>query len=191
MSRITNARAAGHRSASAGGLLFPMDLLYKHAGVPPPKVRRISANKLPSPYRSLLVHEDSMTATLERHFGVPLGLRTLSTRKSAEGYFRRVLLVRSDTGRPVVMGAARISLGAFKPRVRARILENDVPLGRVLHGEGVDYFSRPLAFLAITPNPEMMGVFWMRDPHTLFGRRTDMIHQGKKIGDIVEILLLV
>ena len=190
MPRVTNARA-GRRSSSAAGLLFPLDLLYEHAGVPPPKVVRIAPDKIPPPYRSLLVHEDSMTATLEHHFGGPLGLRTLSTRMSAAGYFRRVLLVRADTGHPVAMGAARVTLGAFPPRVRARILDNDVPLGRLLHGEGIDYVSRPQAFLAVTPNAEMMGVFWMRRPQTLFGRRTDMIHRGNQIGDIVEILRLV
>ncbi len=51
--------------------------------------------------------------------------------------------------------------------------------------------SRPKLFLSLTPNPEMMGVFWMREPRTLYGRRTEMIHDGTKIGDIVEILPLV
>jgi hypothetical protein len=54
----------------------------------------------------------------------------------------------------------------------------------------VKYESRPVAFLAIKPNPEMMGVFWMREARTLFGRRTEMIHDGAKIGDIVEVLPL-
>ena len=43
----------------------------------------------------------------------------------------------------------------------------------------------------ITPNPEMMGVFWMREPRTLYGRQTEVIHHGAKIGDIVEVLPLV
>jgi hypothetical protein len=46
-------------------------------------------------------------------------------------------------------------------------------------------------FLAVIPNPEMMGVFWMREPKTLYGRRTEMIRNGTKIGDIVEVLPLV
>jgi hypothetical protein len=37
----------------------------------------------------------------------------------------------------------------------------------------------------------MMGVFWMREPRTLYGRRTEMVHDGRKIGDIVEVLPLV
>ena len=38
------------------------------------------------------------------------------------------------------------------------------------------------------PNPEMMGVFWMREPRTLYGRRTEVIRHGSKVGDIVEVL---
>lgn len=189
--RVPKTRVTGRRSASADDLLFPLNVLYERSGVAPLKVRRISAGKIPLPYRTLLDHENSMTSTLERHSGGRLGLRTLSTRMTSTGYFRRVLLVRSDTGQPLAMGAARINLAALLPKVRARILLNADPLGRVLHGEGVDYISRPQAFLAVTPNQEMMGVFWMRDPQTLFGRRTEMIHQGRKIGDVVEILPLL
>ena len=46
-------------------------------------------------------------------------------------------------------------------------------------------------FLQVTPNAEMMGVFWMREPKTLYGRRTEMMQDGEKIGDIVEVLPLV
>jgi chorismate-pyruvate lyase len=173
---------------SANGLLYPLDMLYERAGVSPPKVRRLSPDQIPQPYRELLVHENSMTVTLERHVGGPLGVRTLSTRMRLASYYRRVLLVRVDSGQPVAMGAARVTLTAFTPRVRARILENKVPLGRILKDQHVAYISRPQAFLGITPNAEMMGVFWMREPQLLFGRRTDMIHEGHKIGDIVEIL---
>lgn len=93
--------------------------------------------------------------------------------------------------RPIEMGAIRIDLAAFKPRMRALILEKRVPLGRLLRGGGVDYRSRPALFLAVTPNPEMMGVFWMREPRPLYGRKTEMSVGGRKVGDIVEILPLV
>ena len=79
----------------------------------------------------------------------------------------------------------------FPERIRKQILKNDVPLGRLLRDGGVEYESRPKMFLSVTPNPEMMGVFWMREPKTLYGRRTEMIHNGVKIGDIVEVLPLV
>ena len=89
------------------------------------------------------------------------------------------------------MGAIRIQVDAFSEPIRRQILENEIPLGRLLRDGGVQYESRPKAFLAVTPNSEMMGVFWMPEPRTLYGRRTEMIHEGSKVGDIVEVLPLV
>jgi len=186
-SRATRAGGAD-RAASSADQLYPLSVLCRLAGVPLPRARRISVASIPPPYRDLLVHEESMTATLEHHFADVMDLRTLATLRNPEGYFRRVLLVVERTGRPVAMGAVRVTLAAFAPKVRARILENDEPLGRVLHSAGIDYVSRPSALLAITPNTDMMGAFWMRNRDTLYGRRTEMLLRGKRIGDIVEVL---
>ena len=178
-------------SAAANHRLYPLDLAYSRAGIALPKVTSLTPEQIPLPYRSLLVHESAMTETLERHFGGRLVLRTLSAHTEGPWYLRRVLLVQQYSGRPVEMGAIRMKLGAFSPRIRAEILRNEVPLGRILRDRGVDYKSRPLAFLAITPNADMMGIFWMREPRTLYGRRTEVILRGEKVGDIVEVLPLV
>ena len=179
------------KGVSTGGMLFPLDFVYARSGVALPHVKAIDPEGIPLPYRSLLVHEIDMTLTLERHFGGRVALRPLATFTSGPWYFRRVLLAQEYTGRPVEMGAIRIKIGAFPVRVQKQILKNDVPLGRLLRDGGVKYESRPKTFLAITPNSEMMGVFWMREPKTLYGRRTEMIQNGTKIGDIVEVLPLV
>ena len=189
--RLMRARSTGRRApASNSGILYPLDFAYTQAGVTLPKVKAISHEEIPLPYRSLLAHESDMTLTLEQHFGGRVVLRTLSTFTSGPWYLRRVLLVQEYSGRPVEMGAIRMKLDAFSPRIQAQILRNEVPLGRILRDGGVDYKSRPRTFLAITPNPEMMGVFWMREPRTLYGRQTEIIQSGVKIGDIVEVLPL-
>jgi chorismate-pyruvate lyase len=188
-------RRSDRRSGRAGGrgegILFPLDFVYARSGVTLPQVALVDPTDIPLPYRSLLVHNNDMTLTLERHFGGRVSLRPLSTFSSGPWYFRRVLLAQEYTGRPVEMGAIRIKVGAFPDRIRRQILKNDVPLGRLLRDGGIDYESRPRSFLSITPNSEMMGVFWMREPRTLYGRRTEMMHKGVKIGDIVEVLPLV
>ncbi len=170
---------------------YPLDVVYAQAGIEPPRTRPVAPERIPGPYRSLLVHERDMTLTLEAHFGGRVALRALSTFHDGRSYFRRVLLVQEYSARPVEMGAIRIDLKAFTPRIRAAILRNEVPLGRVLRDGGVDYRSRPTQFLSVEPNSEMMGVFWMREPRTLYGRQTQMEVDGRKIGDIVEILPLV
>ena len=176
---------------SENGILFPLDSVYARAGIPPPAAEAIGADDIPMPYRSLLVHTNDMTMTLERHFGGRVGLRPLSTFFDGRSYVRRVLLAQEHTGRPLEMGAIRIQVDVFSEPIRRQILESGIPLGRLLRDGGVQYESRPKAFLAVTPNSEMMGVFWMPEPRTLYGRRTEMIHDGAKIGDIVEILPLI
>ena len=171
--------------------LFPLDVVYRRAGVDMPKVRIIAPEDIPLPYRSLLVHDSDMTLTLERHFGDRVVLRPLSTFSIRGSYYRRVLLVQAYSGRPVEMGAIRMKLDAFNQRLRAQILKNETPLGRILRDGRFRYSSRVKAFLAITPNPEMMGVFWMRECRVLYGRRTELIRHGVKIGDIVEVLPMV
>jgi hypothetical protein len=89
------------------------------------------------------------------------------------------------------MGAIRLRLESFTIRVRAQIERNEVPLGRILRDSDVDFKSQPRAFLLLEPNSEMMGVFWMREARTLYGRQTELYKAGNKIGDIVEILPLV
>ena len=183
--------ASGTRRPGSNGILFPLDFVYARSGVELPHVSPVDPDDIPLPYRSLLVHKVDMTLTLENHFGGRVALRPLATFSSGPWYFRRVLLAQEYTGRPVEMGAIRIRIGAFPGRIQKQILKNDVPLGRLLRDGGVKYESRPKSFLAVTPNSEMMGVFWMREPKTLYGRRTEMLHEGTKIGDIVEVLPLV
>ena len=193
--RSTKPSRDGRRSqpvrVARDGILYPLDLVYVRAGVELPRVRTVEPDEIPLPYRSLLVHENDMTLTLERHFGGRVVLRSLSTFTMGQWYFRRVLLVQEFSGRPVEMGAIRMKLQAFTRRIREQILANLIPLGRILRDGRVDYQSRPKSFLSVTPNGEMMGVFWMREPRTLYGRRTEIFKRGTKIGDIVEVLPLV
>lgn len=173
------------------GLLYPLDLVYERAGIEIPRVEVVAPDDIPLPYRSLLVHDIDMTLTLERHFGGRVVLRPLSTFTQGDSYFRRVLLVQEYSGQPVEMGAIRMQLDAFGAEIRGQILNNEVPLGRILREGRFEYASHVRAFLRVTPNPEMMGVFWMREPRSLYGRRTEVLHGGARIGDIVEVLPLV
>ncbi len=175
----------------ANGILYPLDLLYAQAGIACPAVKRTTADRIPRPYDKLLVHENEMTSTLERHFGGRVAVRVLSTCTKGRSYFRRVLLVMESSGRPVAMGAVRMTLDAFSARIRARILRQREPLGRILRDAGIDYGSHPTAFFQVTPNSDLLGVFWMPEPLTLYGRQTRMTLGEAKIGDIVELLPLV
>ena len=183
-----SSRPAGPRRS---GLIYPLDLVYQRAGIDLPQVEEVQPDDIPLPYRSLLVHDSDMTLTLERHFGGRVMLRPLSTFTNRGSYFRRVLLVQEYAGQPVEMGAIRMELDAFGEKIRRQIVKNEIPLGRILRDGRFKYTSRVKAFLRVTPNAEMMGVFWMREPRVLYGRRTEIMRHDEKIGDIVEVLPLV
>ena len=187
----TEGTPAHRRGPRGGGLIYPLDLVYERAGIGVPHVEAVQPEDIPLPYRTLLVHDSDMTLTLERHFGGRVMLRPLSTFTLRGSYFRRVLLVQEYAGQPVEMGAIRMDLDAFGDKIRRQIVRNEIPLGRILRDGRFKYESHVKAFLQVTPNPEMMGVFWMREPRTLYGRRTEIIRHGVKIGDIVEVLPLV
>ena len=174
------------RASSAPGILYPLDFVYARAGVAPPSVKRVAPPDIPEPYRSLLVHESDMTITLERHFGGRVTLRPLSTFTVGGSYFRRVLLAQEYSGRPVEMGAIRMKLDVFSPRIRAQIHANEVPLGRILRDGGVDFKSVAKVFLRNHPEPRDDGrVLDARGAHALRTsngsnppRRQDRRHRG-------------
>ena len=179
------------KRSSVSGTLYPLDTVYGRAGIEMPVWKIVTPEQIPAPYHSLLVHKEDMTSRLEHHYGGRVVLRALGTFTVGGWYFRRVLLVQEYTGRPVEMGAIRIKLDAFGTKLTQQILRNEVPLGRLLRERRFSYDSHAKAFLALEPNPEMMGVFWMRESRTLYGRRTEMASGGRKVGDIVEVLPLV
>ena len=171
--------------------LHPLDIAYTRAGLEPPLATPIRPDAIPEPYHSLLVHQRDMTLTLEAHFGGRVALRPLTTFTIGPWYYRRVLLAQEYSGRPVEMGAIRIKLASLPRKVQVEIRRNRIPLGRLLRDAGVDFTSMPREFFEVVPNAEMMGVFWMREAKTLFGRRTEVLLDSKAIGDIVEVLPLV
>ena len=52
-----------------GRLLFPLDDVYRSAGIPMPVAKRVLPEDIPHPYRGLLSHRSDMTRVLERHYG--------------------------------------------------------------------------------------------------------------------------
>jgi hypothetical protein len=172
-------------------MLYPLDVLYAQSGIAPPAARRVAPGRIPSRQARLLVHAEEMTNRLEEHVGDRLVIRVLATMTRGQSYFRRALLAEESTAKPVAMGAVRLRLDALNARTRARILREREPLGRVLRDGRVGAKSTPAVFFRITPNAELMAVFRMVEPRTLYGRQTRLTQGDTRIGDIVEILSMV
>ena len=56
------------RQARDKGLLYPLDMVYDRSGVEMPKVKVVPPDRIPAPYRSLLVHK----LDIDCHPGAPL-----------------------------------------------------------------------------------------------------------------------
>jgi chorismate-pyruvate lyase len=180
------ARRAG-RPVPRASASFPLDAAYSHAGIDPPHVEVIDPARLPSRAARLLVHGRTMTRELERACGERVVLRPLWIGRADGWYLRRVLLARSSSGRPVEMGAMAVRLPDVPAPLRRQIVLAGAPLGRLLADPRV-YTIRPLAFLRIIPNAEMLGVFWLKHARPLYGRQTEILRNGRVIGHVVEVL---
>ena len=98
-------------------LLDPLDQFYLVSGVPVPEATKIEAECIPEPYRSLLVHENDMTPTLEVAYRQRIHIRLITRKVEDDVLLRQVVLVVDSDERPVEFGAIRIQLNQLPPEL--------------------------------------------------------------------------
>ncbi len=168
---------------------YPLDDFYAQAGLMLPAIETISGELVPEPYKTLLVHADDMTPTLERFHAEPIHLRVLSSQQRDDAYYREVVLVLDPDERPVEFGAIKINLHLFPPAARQAILGERRPLGTILHEHAIAHFSRPKAFLKVDSDAFINSALKLSGKHLLYGRRNALVDpQQRPLAEIVEIL---
>src|SRR5712692_1087648 len=96
-------------------LFYPLNEFYEQSGQPLPSVARVEAEEIPEPYRSLLVHESSMTLTLEKAYQRGVRLRVLKSALFGNVLSRQVVLVLDGDATVVEFGGIKIHLEHFPP----------------------------------------------------------------------------
>jgi chorismate-pyruvate lyase len=181
-----------HRSVSTVAALpyaYPLDDFYARAGRPLPRIERIPGESVPEPYRSLLVHENDMTPTLEKFHATDIHLRIFEREQRDDYYFRQVALCRDDDERPVEFGANKVSLLLFPPVARQLILEERMPLGRVLRECEVPHQTQAKAFFRVAADEFIGKILGARPGQILYGRRATIFDlKHRPLSEIVEIL---
>jgi chorismate-pyruvate lyase len=168
---------------------YPLDEFYAQAGRKLPVIESIAGESVPEPYRSLLVHNNDMTPTLEAFHGEKIHLEVLSRQHRDDFYFREVVLLLDGTERPVEFGAIKINLALFPPGARREILEERWPLGHVLQQHKIVHSSRPKAFLRVAADPFIRSALKLADQPVLYGRRNTLTDSMQRsLAEIVEIL---
>jgi chorismate-pyruvate lyase len=148
----------------------------------------ISAEQMPPPYHSLLVHEHHMTVTVERHHGSLVDVVILDRRHESDTYARKILLRLQSTGRIVQFGIVRIHLQYWDAEVRREIIAGKTPLGRILIEHDVLRRIEPTAYLKIVPGLAMMSWFGLDRPVPTYGRLA-LIHCNEQ--PAIELLEIV
>ena len=148
----------------------------------------IPGDAMPEPYRGLLVHEHHMTVTVEAHHGDLVDVRVLARRHEGNSYARKIVLTLRGSGKVVLFGIVRINLGYCAPAVRAAIVAQRTPLGRVLIEHNVLRRIEPTAYLRVRPGPRQLAWFGLDRPQPFYGR-LGIIHCDEK--PAVELLEIV
>ena len=180
-----NTRASGRDF----NIIEPLDDFYEAEGVPLPPFEEVAGEDVPEPCKSLLVHRNDMTPTLEKFHGRDIHLRVMSRRQKDDEYFREVVLLLDETDEPVEFGAIKINLDRFSPKARAQILEEVRPLGHILAEIVEAHASRPKCFLKFTPDALIKEALQVTGDGPLYGRRNTLWDpEGLPMAEIVEIL---
>lgn len=169
--------------------LSPLDKAYAALSLPMPKVEFVHGQSIPEPYKSLLVHKDDMTPTLEDFYQQPMELRVLEQQPSKHILLRQVILVLHDVDHPVEFGVIKIHLANFSINTRDKILAGTVPLGTIFHEHNIQHTSNPQAYFKIWPDQTMVSSLNMDQPQWLYGRQN--IHrdlQQNTLAEMIEIL---
>jgi len=180
---------ASAENADLYDIIHPLDEFYRRGGKPLPPYERVPGEAVPQPYRSLLVHKDDMTPTLERFHGASIHIRVLGKTHSENHYYREVILQLDGSNKPVEFGAISINLDRFPEGAREAILGESIPLGTILSRYSIEHTSRPKAFLKVASDPLINEALEIKGAHILYGRRnTHFDSEGLPLAELVEVL---
>jgi chorismate-pyruvate lyase len=149
---------------------------------------RVPADEVPEPYRSLLVHHDHMTTTVEAHHGELVNVAILERRHQPDSYARKILLTLQKSGAVVQFGIMHIQLRYCSEAVQKEIVAGQTPLGRILINHDVLRRIEPTAFLRIIPGPAMMEWFGLSRPKFTYGRLALIFCNGQPAVELLEIV---
>lgn len=169
-------------------LLTPLDDFYAAEGRGMPDIVPLAGDAVVEPYRTLLVHENDMTPTLEAFCGERLHLRVLEAIEAGHELRRRVVLVTAGD-RPIEFGAIRIRLDHFDEDARMEIREGYKPLGTLLGERAIAHVCHPAAFFRARADERICAAFGLDAPQDLFGRHNMLEDRaGTLMAEVVEIL---
>ena len=141
----------------------------------------------PEPYKSMLVHDQHMTVTMERFHGTPVDVHVLAQRQDGDAYARKIVLTRHSTDIPVQFGIVRFHLNFVTEQVRREIITGETPLGRILINHNVLRHIDLGAILQITAGPGLAAALAMPVGNVTYGRLATIFCDHQPAVDLLEV----
>lgn len=142
----------------------------------------------PANYRAMLDHEEHMTVTVERRHESEVDVEVLDSNLDDAHYSRKILLRRQSDGRVVQFGIVRLALSALQPEVREEIMQQRIPLGRVLIQHNVLRQVRLGALWKVRCAAELAEFFGVESNHETYGRTALIYCDGEPAVELLEIV---
>lgn len=151
------------------------------------KAEHIPSAVTPEPYKTMLVHDQHMTVTMETYHKSPVDVRVLAQKQDDDVYSREILLVKQGTDTVVQYGIVRFNLSYVTSAVRQEILAQKTPLGRILINHNVLRHIDLGAILEITAGPRLAEHFKMPVNGVTYGRLATIFCNRQPAVDLLEV----
>ena len=147
---------------------------------------------MPEPYRTLLVHNNDMTQTLQTYHGEETALKVHQSKHDGTDYLREVCLVLAPHGTAVEYGAICLHLASFSDAMREAILDNTQPLGALIASQQLKVTHTPGPYFSVQPDARILNLLNLQQVSTLYGRcNTIRLSDNTPVAQVVEILPLL
>ena len=147
----------------------------------------VAKEATPEPYHRMLVHEHHMTISMESFHDCTVDVEVMASRFEDGLYLRKIRLHKSGTKNAIQFGYVRFNLDYVTAKVRAEILAEKTPLGRVLIQHNVFRHVDLGAILRFTAGPGMAEYLNMNVGQTTYGRLATIFCNGIPAIDLLEV----
>lgn len=147
----------------------------------------IAREATPEPYHRMLVHEHHMTVTMEAYHDCSVDVQVVDSRFENDLYLRKILLKKSGTSDVVQFGIVRFNFDYVTPAVKAEILAQKTPLGRVLIQHNVLRHIDLGAIIRFTAAEGLCRYLPMQPGQQTYGRMATIFCNGAPAVDLLEI----
>ncbi len=150
--------------------------------------RHVPNQETPEPYKRMLVHEHHMTITMEAYHQCAVDVHVLDRRfESPDVYLRKIILTKSGTDIPVQYGIVRFHFQYVTDAVRQQIVEEHIPLGRVLITHNVLRHIDLKSIIEVQAGPELAQDLKLPVGATTYGRLATIFCNHNPAVDLLEI----